>query len=293
MTDKTVVIGIGAQKGGTSWLHYFLKRHPQCAMSAIKEAHYFDCIEMKRSEYMAGVVQKHRNKFVKETPEAASIAAPLSVVEMRARIESWADLLAHEQVDPAAYLEYLMLGSENAKVVGEVTPAYATLSPQSFEAMRSVAPKTKFIFIMRDPISRLWSNLRMRANNRVEGYDKILAHAEGDWAKVQKGGLKGVMRRSDYMKTLEALKSTIAPEAVHYEFYEDLFESGVARVCSFLDIDDVPAPVETSINEGAKIDLPFDLGRQMLDVLAPQYAYVRDMFGHLPAKWERSVEEYT
>ena len=35
-------IGIGAQKGGTSWLHTNLEKHPQIWLPPMKELHYLD-----------------------------------------------------------------------------------------------------------------------------------------------------------------------------------------------------------------------------------------------------------
>jgi hypothetical protein len=38
------MVGVGAQKAGTTWLFDYLGRHPDVAMSPIKELHYFDQI---------------------------------------------------------------------------------------------------------------------------------------------------------------------------------------------------------------------------------------------------------
>ena len=42
LKGKTLVIGIGAQKAGTTWLYRYLRTHPQVGMSPIKELHYWD-----------------------------------------------------------------------------------------------------------------------------------------------------------------------------------------------------------------------------------------------------------
>lgn len=292
MTDKTVVIGVGAQKGGTSWLHYFLKNHPQCAMSPVKELHYFDCLEMKRQSFMANNLQEMKKRLFGDAERAAENVAPITVEEARNRFEVWAGLMAHDTVDTAAYLNYLLLGSDGAKVVGEVTPAYAMLSADSFRAMRSVAPNTKLIFVMRDPVSRLWSNLRMRASKRNQTETDILDHTRKDFAAVLNGRIAGIARRSDYARTLKVMDAAVPAEDVHYEFFEGLFDDGAARICAFLGIDAMEAPADTNVNEGVRVALPGDLGRDMLVWLKPQYDCVREKFGQLPAKWTQSLEEY-
>ena len=45
MPDPTVVYGVGATKAGTSWLYRYLHDHPDCAMPAVKEAHYWDTFD--------------------------------------------------------------------------------------------------------------------------------------------------------------------------------------------------------------------------------------------------------
>lgn len=292
MTDKTVVIGIGAQKGGTSWLHYFLKHHPQCSMSPIKEVHYFDCIEFGRHDFMAKAVEKQHDTVFGSPQTTEKLIAPMTVEDAREWLTAWSDLMTHRSVDASAYINYLLKGSDDARVVGEVTPAYAMLSADSFREMHGVAANTKLIFLMRDPVSRLWSNLRMRAKKRAQTPEDMLAHTLADFAKIQAGGIKGVAWRSDYRTTLDNLKATLPAQDVHVDFFETLFDGGASRICKFLGIDDFEAPVETNVNEGIKIDLPQQLGRQMFQWLKPQYAYVRDIFGQLPAKWTQSMEVY-
>ena len=44
LSDKTFLLGIGAQKAGTSWLYEYLARRDEIFMSPIKEMHVFDII---------------------------------------------------------------------------------------------------------------------------------------------------------------------------------------------------------------------------------------------------------
>ena len=41
----TLLLGIGAQKAGTSWLHAYLRGHPACSTGPMKELHYFDSLK--------------------------------------------------------------------------------------------------------------------------------------------------------------------------------------------------------------------------------------------------------
>ncbi len=53
------------------------------------------------------------------------------------------------------------------RAFGDMTPAYCLLTAEAFEAMRRMHPRTQFFFVMRDPVDRLWSAIRM---NIRKGY---------------------------------------------------------------------------------------------------------------------------
>ena len=42
LEGRTHLVGIGAQKAGTTWLARYLEHHPEAYVSPIKELHYFD-----------------------------------------------------------------------------------------------------------------------------------------------------------------------------------------------------------------------------------------------------------
>ncbi len=64
----------------------------------------------------------------------------------------------------AAYLDYLGAG-QGAAVVGDITPAYGLLSVERLRAMAALG-ETRFLYILRDPVARLWSHVRMIAGRR-------------------------------------------------------------------------------------------------------------------------------
>ena len=70
------------------------------------------------------------------------------------------------------YFDNLWLGgSPLITHVGDITPAYATLPAKAFEEIKtgleSRGFRIKVIFIMRDPIERCWSAVRMSIGKRI------------------------------------------------------------------------------------------------------------------------------
>ena len=46
-------------------------------------------------------------------------------------------------------------------ITGEITPAYSILPDRAVEAISGYLPESKIIFIVRDPLQRIWSQIRM------------------------------------------------------------------------------------------------------------------------------------
>ena len=104
-------LGIGVQKGGTTWLYHHLARHPQIAFPAGKEVHFWD----------------------RASAEGAA---------------RWIELL-----EPASRLD-----AQGRPVrTGEITPAYASLPPDSIRAIRGVCPEVRLFISFRNPLERAWS----------------------------------------------------------------------------------------------------------------------------------------
>jgi hypothetical protein len=55
-------------------------------------------------------------------------------------------------------------------VTGEITPAYATLDQEIWRRIQAMNDKIKLIFVMRDPVDRVWSSINNTAKkNRLNG----------------------------------------------------------------------------------------------------------------------------
>jgi hypothetical protein len=81
-------LGIGAQKGGTTWLYHQLARHPQVAFPRGKEVHYWDSADDRDAEEWVRLLQpaSRRSKTGRpiKTGEITPAYATLSVEKIRA-----------------------------------------------------------------------------------------------------------------------------------------------------------------------------------------------------------------
>lgn len=286
VSERTVMFGIGATKAGTSWLHRYLSDHPDCAMPHIKELHYFD-MEQK------GVLDRERRRVMRRgdalRAELALASGPRveRLHEMIAAHDRWAAVLGRGRFDAAAYLGFLNENAGRARVVGDITPAYALLTEQNLARMQDIAPVTRFVYLLRDPLDRLWSHLRMLAGRAGAGADTMQTAAAAlfdDWAK---GGLDDVTVRGDYAAALARLDRAVRPENLLVEFYETLFsDSAVGRLCGFLGIAPRPGDYGRRVHASPGAALSPDRAALARALLAPQYEAVASRFGALPAAWQ-------
>ena len=93
-------------------------------------------------------------------------------------------------------------------ITGEITPAYSILPDQAVQAISNYLPESKIIFIVRNPLDRIWSQIRMMR----------AAWGLAEMKSVQLPQLIGlfdspaVVWRSDYVQTLQRWQQWFGPD---------------------------------------------------------------------------------
>ncbi|HGG05467.1 MAG TPA: hypothetical protein ENK28_08405, partial [Aliiroseovarius sp.] len=142
------------------------------------------------------------------------------------------------------------------------------------------ADKVKFLFIMRDPLARLWSNIRMNAAGK--GDMAIASEVDSYLA----GNNRNLTLRSNYRRTLNRLLAVIPRENLHLEFYERLFTpEAIERLCAFLGIAPKPANFERVVHRGKTTGVEVLRVGELRESLQPQYNYVEKLMGEVPQEW--------
>ena len=199
-SDATFLLGVGAQKAGTSWLHDQLDRRKDADFGFLKEYHVFDALELEHCSY-----------FRPKNP------TPL-------KWRTWRRARFIQQ--PERYFDYFAsrLKPPQIRLTGDITPSYAGLSAQSFrsikDAFKERGVQMRAVFIMRDPVERFLSQQRMRLRKRGQ------LQPEHEIEHLSKASLKLLERespRSDYPATLDALRTGLMASDVFIGLYETLF----------------------------------------------------------------------
>ena len=272
---------IGAQKAGTTWLARVLSRHDEVFVTPVKEIHYFDHIA-GLSEHLSP--RKRRSRIRKYHQRMWTQWRKWR--EHRAQ-GAWYRSYMHATLDDAWYAS-LFAQRGGKKIAGEATPEYALIGEAGLWHLKSLAPDARIIFIMRNPVTRAWSQLLHQCRVRKLDADtlsvsELLAIAEEERSEAL----------ADYIRVLDALDAVFEPEQVLLEFYEDIHADragAMKRICSFLDVGfdaDHHGGLEKRYNPSQNALMPEDLRKSLSIKYRAMAREVEDRVGRVPATWRR------
>ncbi|SMY07781.1 sulfotransferase [Flavimaricola marinus] len=272
---------IGAQKSGTSWLHDYFLGHPGIHVTAWKEADYWNTVRppFDVNTRLPGALAEQE-----KVPRLLRPLLPPLIKRRHANQRAVRDVA--RGADTGAHTGYADLLFEHYKgqpALGEVNPQYARLGAETFAEMAAMASNVRFVLIMRDPVSRVLSRLRQTAERAGRDPVQMLTEA------VTEGAESDLVLRSRYDLVLDALNQAVAPEQVACFFYETLFQqSELDRLTDFLGAASRKGWTGRKVfaSKGASFDVPPQVDRDLMALLAPTYAAIRARFGdRVPAKW--------
>ncbi len=228
--QRRFILGIGAQKAGTTWLSDYLRGDPAFRTGPIttKELHIWD-----------------RTDLALFHPYRRRLLTCRSVQDL---------VLLALQRRPALYFTYFGLLLRRGGLAADLSPSYAGLSAArlgqidaSF-ARRDIDMRT--VFIMRDPVRRCVSAFNMiqsraptdpEATFRASDDDETAFHAHFRSAHCH--------LRTDYAATLQAMESALDPARCSVQFYETLFDpEPLAALSAFAGVAYRPEQVSVTSN---------------------------------------------
>jgi hypothetical protein len=282
--ERTFLLGVGAMKAGTTWLHDHLAASPQCQPGLRKEYHVFDSLDLPKEPYLLSRVVAKARASLDEVAEGRP-TDPTFLVQ--------AAMIADEEL----YFDYftaLFARSASTRLTLDVTPGYALLSASRLAGIRASfeqrGVRAVAAYLMRDPVERIWSQVRMQKRRRPENNPGtaeelvLKRYAEPTYAD-----------RTRYETTVRSLDEAFG-DAVFYGFYEELFApdtaaSEVARLSTFVGIDHRDPDLSAQFNVSPRsAELPEATVRAVAEHFRPTYELVASRFPDrdLPKIWPSS-----
>jgi len=145
------LLGVGAQKAGTSWLHKQLHRRPDADFGCLKEYHVHDARTIP-------ALARFRRVDIR-------LKDPHTWLQPRSWMRQWFIHNPNRYTDYFAWLlKRSRLKSRQIRLTGDITPSYALLSAETLGEIKANFEQrsipVKPVFLMRDPLERLISSQR-------------------------------------------------------------------------------------------------------------------------------------
>ena len=295
MADPTLLICVGATKAGTSWMYRYLHDHEAFYVRSVKEYLYFTIFKnkklMRNLKVLNFLIVQYEARFL----EAEAADDIIRILNLSRRIDDTKALfmaLSAERSDDAAYLGYLQAGRTHETVVLDVTPADALLEPAEILRISKLPIRVKLRYLMRDPLERLWSHVRMVAKRSMkEGQDFLAACQDILKRVVYNHEEAHIVTRGDCKSNVTRFISVFDSSQFQIGFSENL-QNGPKfdAMCAHWGIKATSARQIKPAHVGLAAPFPEALLRDSLKFLKTQYDFVADNFAELPANWRKNRE---
>ncbi|MFG0313005.1 MAG: sulfotransferase [Phycisphaerales bacterium] len=266
---------VGAQKAGTTWLHVVMRESSGVFVPPIKEGNYLlEARERDRAwarRYRLQQIEPMRHYYLRDRLVARDTASSFELL----------DHYEQERVDDDWYRRvfgYALAG----QVAGEVCPSYMCMPMENIEHALRLNPELRVILFVRDPVDRLWSQIRM--NTRYGLIDRPVEALIRD-----ERGMHTFLEYSDYARSIERWTSALKPGHLGLFLYDRISQGPRALASEIFGFIGAPAAGmhgwATRTNIGQEMTLEPEHRAVLLEWMRPQYAYLRRHFPEAVDSW--------
>lgn len=275
------VLGIGAQKAGTTWLHHFLSLHPETEMGPVKEYHVWDTFFLFEDERRQARIRHRLSRLKQKTQPGRTVSGGSEVSTVLEQLRC-SQLLMENPDQYPGYFVGLAQSRKGVKAVGDITPAYALLDSRAHSHIRTVLEACGFVvkpvFILRDPVSRVISAYDMYLRrwqprpDRSGPTEPVSLEEFAAWPSVRE--------RTDYRQTVRALEQAFGVDRIFLGLFETFFtRQSIHRLLEFVGISWAEAPTGQALNKSRTGFSESSQQRRMLrEIYADTYDYCSQRF---------------
>ena len=266
MTKPIFLLGVGAQKAGTTWLYNYLRSHPEVDLWSMKECHVFD--------------QKH---VLDMTPDSKQRIKNYFQSFLSSDLLSMIYKFRRNHKHYFSYFRKLVDNSDRVFITGDITPSYAALPVSVLRNIKSSLEKNGFrvkvVFLMRDPVARCISANRMYSSQRLLDFPGDTALEAEILSKEYQQTRFEIRTRYDL--TITNLEQVFNPDELYFGFYEELFsDKAIAEICSFLELPFRPGKYEQVVHGSlVKSELHETVKSEIRSYYSEVYDFVLNRFG--------------
>ncbi len=248
---------IGAQKAGTTWLDRMFSSHTNIWTPPVKEIQYFNELYMPNSFEWTTKHRKFHGEKAKKWELQCKYVNP-EIVEL-------AEHIADGEISKEWYEKIFDHAPKNT-IKGEMTPEYSLLSLSNVEYIANQYPNLKIIFVMRDPLERALSGIRMLMLR--EGFYENAKQVDIDNFVIKCAKYWDIIERGNYKHITETWVSVFGSDSVMLLLSSDLRdrpELSLQYLSDFLEVDKMgfKGPLHKKVHEGRH----YNISNHAIDVV--------------------------
>ena len=281
---KPDFIGIGAQKAGTTWVDHLLRVHPDIWLPPIKELHYFDELDFAQRRAAAFSRMFGSSWEAKRWRRYLAIAAKASTRNPSAF--AWYARYLFGMRNNRWYSQ--LFPNSDSLVRGEITPQYQVLSLDRIQSIHSHLPQLKLILLLRNPIDRTWSQLRMDLLKRYGGRKlEDVPSKELDRFLDR----RDVCQRGRGAETISRWIKVFPQEQLQVGLFDDICscpEQVADKLCHFLGIRpfrELNMEIPGQVHRGVDASMPEFIRARLSEMFTDDILLLQERFGLPVGHW--------
>jgi hypothetical protein len=270
--QKPDFLCIGAQKGGTTWLYHVLRENPDVWLGPFKEYQFFNALFVKGDTWVGWHVRT-----------AVQNAIRYSIADVRGNnfdldyLRYLTNIADEKTMFTEDWYRYIFSrGGE--KVKGDITPGYCSIPAEGVDYVLRTQGALPIIFLIRDPVSRTLSQLRMNISRSKSGppttreqWDKLIANAE-------------VAVRSNYRSAIDTWLARYPERKMLFIPYGDIARDPTEVLRQIerhigVGAHQTYAKAAERVHEGKKVEMPKYVTEMIRQQSKPQYDYLEQTLG--------------
>lgn len=273
-------ICIGAQKSGTTWLYEQLKLHPDVKLPPLKEIHYFDELHREvKTDIMGRLFDSNwmNKRWRKTTTYWLKKIAKFNYVE-----ERWFFNYLFRKRDLNWYCS---LFDFDNYISGDITPDYTILDIEEVKRIKDAFPELKIVFLMRNPLERKWSQVKMVLNEK-----RGVTLSADSFNEYYKACLEWDDTLGDYPKVFSTWAEVFGSDQFYYDYYDNLTLDPISFYSGILEFLGLPksfdeAQVKKRVYSGRSINIPPEMKDVLVKTTSKTISELKQHVNDIPNEW--------
>lgn len=266
MILNKLFLNAGAMKAGTTWLYSILREHPDLYFTYEKEIHFWSDYTLHSNTLSA------KNRIQKAKTVIGNNQNEENIRKFEQLVQWYAKFLAKD-INLQWYADLFSFNRKAQAYNCDFSNLTCHMNDEGWKLVRHVAKEVKVIYILRDPVSRLWSHIKFH-HQFVGQQEDFTTWSAGKFEAFISSHF--IWPNCEYARWIDIMKRNLSEDEFKIFYFEDLVSRPVQelrKLEDFLGISNMDyskLELDKPINASKKIEMPEAFTEVALKMLLPE-----------------------